>query len=337
MTQATIVRLSAKDRPRWRKAVLDDVSLSATTRNVAMVLAEFINARTGIAFPSQALLASKVQRKERAARYALTALRDAGYVAWRKPKFGSSCTYYLTLPTRSPSGSELPDCEPHQRSTDCRTIRQRIADESVARLPPNTNTEHEEIEHEDRTRGPDAALRGTFQPGSARRERESDSSLRSESDASSPRGEPASSRSGADVLNNASKFDPTENSNIPVQPAKTRACTSGSTATGSVGQYVKELTTDMPRSAHKLAAWMIRDMDHGHWIDGARLARGCRIPAAERRAAIAVLVTAGLIETEVRRIGNGRATSHFRLTPTVIEQLEVTSRCQLDLFDEFQS
>lgn len=91
-------RASNVFRAEWRKRVLFDGRLSPTDRYMGAILAENMDTKNSLARVSHAKLAEQSGKSERVVRRALTALRERGYLAWKKPGFQKVCWFEFHLP-----------------------------------------------------------------------------------------------------------------------------------------------------------------------------------------------------------------------------------------------
>ncbi len=93
------------DRLTWLRAVLADHDLPARALHVAFVIAEHVNKRSGIAWPSQATIAARLgfHADGRGVRPVVGALQDRGFLDVKKPGRGGSIRYRLTIPPKAGS------------------------------------------------------------------------------------------------------------------------------------------------------------------------------------------------------------------------------------------
>jgi DNA-binding transcriptional MocR family regulator len=108
-------------RARWRTAVMDaDSTASASARLCACAVAEYVNDRTGMCYPSASTLAERMGVCERTARRARSELEDAGFIDLER-RSGRSPRIWLRFPTpEKPAGvplTELPEPLPNPPGT----------------------------------------------------------------------------------------------------------------------------------------------------------------------------------------------------------------------------
>lgn len=127
----------------WRNALLASTSLSPGVKVVGVTALEFINRKTGVAFPGNDAIAPRCGMAEDTVRKHVAVLIRNGWLTAEKTKFRGSYDLRLTLPSNGLSGTPMPDSEGIQSGTtmpdnpapSCRTNRHGDAAQSGTSSP----------------------------------------------------------------------------------------------------------------------------------------------------------------------------------------------------------
>jgi hypothetical protein len=131
----------------WRNALLAS-SLPPGVKVVGVTALEFINRKTGVAFPGNDEIAARCGMAEDTVRKHIAALVRVGRLTAKKTKFRGSYDLRLTLPGNGQSGTDVPDCSsqsgatvPANSASSCRPNRHGDAAQSGTEAPSTHYTE----------------------------------------------------------------------------------------------------------------------------------------------------------------------------------------------------
>ena len=159
----------ARERWRWRSALLAS-NLTPGVKVAGFAIAEFVNQKTGLAFPTYLTIAKRCAMTERGVRQAVKELIRAGFLTAKKTRFKGPNDLRLALPRDIQSGTAMPDCDGPQTGTvvplnpapSCRTNRHGDAAQSGTTVPVEPYTEPY-TEHQTEPVRPSASQRYSYE------------------------------------------------------------------------------------------------------------------------------------------------------------------------------
>lgn len=130
------------DRMAWIEQVQDDHTLGPAAVSLAVAIARHLNRRTGVAFPSQETLASKVGVRSRQIRNVLGQLKEGGHLIVEAGGFQRPDTYKPILADRQSTTAINPATQ-HRYEPGNRTSSERQSNvvETGSPVPPNLRFE----------------------------------------------------------------------------------------------------------------------------------------------------------------------------------------------------